>query len=172
MQVFNGSEWVNATPELLAERSINVDQTAMVHPTARIGHHVDIGPLCIIGAGAVIGHACTLTRGVIIGYEAVIAKHTTLNNFMIIGHGSFIDYQPEHFLYYSGSRYPLIWKGGKTVTVGCMEVPIETAKEKLETIAADYFYDEYAREEYWSIITVIKKLNDLTSKLVSDSIKT
>jgi hypothetical protein len=171
MQVYNGNGWVYATPALLAERTISIDPTAMVHPTARVGHHVDIGPLCIVGAGSVIGHGCTLTRGVIIGHEAIIAKHTTLNNFMIIGHASFIDYQPEHFLYYSGSRYPLIWKGGKNFTLGCLEFPVGISKDGLEKIAVDYGYDEYARDEYWNIISTINNLHGLTNKLLSPIIK-
>lgn len=60
-------------------RNPGVDATAVLHPSAKIGSEVHIGPLCVIEAGAVIGNAVVMLAGAYVGPEAHIGSKTMLH---------------------------------------------------------------------------------------------
>ncbi|MHB8078774.1 MAG: UDP-3-O-(3-hydroxymyristoyl)glucosamine N-acyltransferase [Candidatus Krumholzibacteriia bacterium] len=55
-----------------------VHPTAVVDPTAVLGHGVAIGPYAVVGAGARLGDACALGAHVVIGPDAVLGAGCTL----------------------------------------------------------------------------------------------
>lgn len=71
MQAFAGPE----SPE---QRPTEIHPSAVVHPDARLGEGVHIGPLCVIEAGAIIGAHSTLAGQNSIGRDAVIGEHCLL----------------------------------------------------------------------------------------------
>ena len=56
-----------APPEIIREAGIH--PSAVISPTAQIGHGVFVGPLVVIEAGAVIGDGCVIEAGCVIGQE-------------------------------------------------------------------------------------------------------
>ncbi len=52
--------------------------TAVVHPSARMGEGVHIGPHCVVEAGAVVGDGVALLAGTYIGHGAHIGPHSLL----------------------------------------------------------------------------------------------
>ncbi len=51
-----------------------IDNTAIIHRTAKIGNNVSIGPYTVIDKGVVIGDNCTIFSHVTIGVNVIIGK--------------------------------------------------------------------------------------------------
>lgn len=62
-----------------------ISKTAVIHPTAHIGQHVQIGEYVVIGAHAVIGNNVTLGHHVVVETKAQIGNHSYLHPQVIIG---------------------------------------------------------------------------------------
>ncbi len=61
--------------------------TALVHPTARIGANVMLGPYCLIGANSVIGDNCMIGSHTVVENEVHIGTDTILHPHVFIGSG-------------------------------------------------------------------------------------
>ena len=59
--------------------------TALVHPTAKIGKEVLLGPYCVIGAGARIGDGCRIGSHVVIENNVKVGTGTTLHPHVFVG---------------------------------------------------------------------------------------
>lgn len=69
-----------------------IDRTAIVHPTAKLGDHVEIGPMAVIGAhvelgyGVKIGALSVIEEGVVIGDHTIIRSHVSLSHAIVGKH--------------------------------------------------------------------------------------
>ena len=63
----------------------NIHPTAFVHPQAKIGENVQIGPFCIIGENVQIGDDCKLVSGVVIDGNTIIGKGNKFFHAAVIG---------------------------------------------------------------------------------------
>jgi UDP-3-O-[3-hydroxymyristoyl] glucosamine N-acyltransferase len=61
--------------------------TAIVHPSARIGADVLLGPYCVIGANAVIGDGCCIGSHVVVENDARLGPDTVLHPHVFVGAG-------------------------------------------------------------------------------------
>jgi UDP-3-O-[3-hydroxymyristoyl] glucosamine N-acyltransferase len=61
--------------------------TAVVHPTATLGHDVHLGPYCVIGADASIGDGCCIGSHVVVENGARIGTGTMLHPHVFVGAG-------------------------------------------------------------------------------------
>src|SRR5277367_4738561 len=61
--------------------------TAVVHPDARIGDRVFLGPYCVIGAHATVGHGCLIGAHTVIENDARIGERTVLHPHVFVGAG-------------------------------------------------------------------------------------
>lgn len=61
-------------------REAGIHPSAVVHPSARIGAGVHIGPMCWIDAGAVVGEGATLISHVRVYADAHVGDGTTLHS--------------------------------------------------------------------------------------------
>ena len=69
--------------------------TALVHPLARIGVDVLLGPYCVIGADAVVGDGCCVGAHVVVENGVRIGPGTVLHPHVFIGAGCLIGSQCE-----------------------------------------------------------------------------
>ncbi|MFN8791942.1 MAG: UDP-3-O-(3-hydroxymyristoyl)glucosamine N-acyltransferase [Bdellovibrionales bacterium] len=67
-----------------AERFYN-SETAVVHPTARIGDQVVLGPFAVIGPHAIIGSGCRIGAHTVVENNCVVGSKTTLHPHVYIG---------------------------------------------------------------------------------------
>lgn len=69
-----------------------IDPTALVHPTAKLGKDVEIGPMAVIGANAELGNGVrigpltTIGEGVLIGDNSIIGSHVSLSHALVGKH--------------------------------------------------------------------------------------
>ena len=61
--------------------------TAVVHPDARIGARVCLGPYVVVGAGAVIGDDCLIGSHTVVENEARVGARTLLHPQVFVGAG-------------------------------------------------------------------------------------
>jgi UDP-3-O-[3-hydroxymyristoyl] glucosamine N-acyltransferase len=59
--------------------------TAVIHPTAKIGADVFLGPYCVIGAGANIGDGCLIGSHAVVENDARIGARTILHPHVFVG---------------------------------------------------------------------------------------
>ena len=59
--------------------------TAVIHPTAKIGKDVFLGPYCVIGAGANIGDGCLIGSHSVVENDARIGARTILHPHVFVG---------------------------------------------------------------------------------------
>lgn len=69
----------------VAHASLNVHPLAIVHPDARIGRGVEIGPYCLIGERVTIGDGTKLLSNVIVNGHTVIGRDCEFHPFSVIG---------------------------------------------------------------------------------------
>ncbi len=62
-----------------------VHPTAIVHPNAKIGNDVKIGPYCMIGENVVLGDGCELVSNVVIDGHTTIGKNNRFFHSAVIG---------------------------------------------------------------------------------------
>lgn len=62
-----------------------IDARASIHPTAKIGNHVQIGPWAVIGADVEIGDHCTIGPHAVIEGPTQIGHHNHIYQFASIG---------------------------------------------------------------------------------------
>ncbi|MCL1036374.1 acyl-ACP--UDP-N-acetylglucosamine O-acyltransferase [Shewanella corallii] len=62
-----------------------IDKLAFVHPDAKIGNNVTIGPWCYIGEGVEIGDDCWLSSHVVVKGPTVIGKGNRIFQFASVG---------------------------------------------------------------------------------------
>lgn len=63
-----------------------IHPTSIIHPDARLGDDIEIGPFCTISDGVALGDGCRLISHVVIeGPETVIGESNTFHPFSIIG---------------------------------------------------------------------------------------
>ena len=63
-----------------------VHPSAVIHPTAKLGHNVQVGPFAVIGANVEVGDGCSIGAQTIVNAEAKIDSDTTLHPQVYIGH--------------------------------------------------------------------------------------
>jgi len=63
----------------------NIHPTAFVHPQAKIGENVEIGPFCIVGENVEIGDNCKLVSGVVIDGNTIIGCGNRFFHAAVIG---------------------------------------------------------------------------------------
>jgi UDP-3-O-[3-hydroxymyristoyl] glucosamine N-acyltransferase len=61
--------------------------TALVHPSARLGARVRLGPYCVIGAETVVGDDCAIGAHVVVENRVQIGAGTTLHPHVFVGSG-------------------------------------------------------------------------------------
>ena len=96
----------------------NIHETAIVHPDAKIGKNVSIGPYAVIDEETVIGDGC------IIGAHAVIHRYTTIGKNCRFFPGCSIGGEPQDLKFVGEKSYTFIGDGGTfrecvTVNRGC-----------------------------------------------------
>ena len=62
-----------------------VHHTAIVHPSARLGWDVEVGPYCVIGPDVIIGDGTTIGPHTVIQGPAVIGKKCAISPFVCLG---------------------------------------------------------------------------------------
>ena len=65
--------------------SLNIHPTAIVHPSARLGRGVEIGPYCLVGENVHIGAGTKLYANVVINGYTHIGKDCQIYPFAVIG---------------------------------------------------------------------------------------
>lgn len=65
--------------------SQDIHPTAIIHPGARLGENVSVGPYSIIGAAVVIGDGCRIASGVLIDGETTFGKDSRVFHGAVIG---------------------------------------------------------------------------------------
>jgi UDP-N-acetylglucosamine acyltransferase len=65
--------------------TLNIHPTAVVHPGARIGRDVEIGPYCIVGKNASIGYGTKLLANVVVQGHTDIGSENVIHPFAVIG---------------------------------------------------------------------------------------
>lgn len=65
--------------------SLNIHPTAIVHPSARLGRGVEIGPYCLVGENVHIGAGTKLYANVVINGYTHIGKDCQIHPFAVIG---------------------------------------------------------------------------------------
>ncbi|MDP3981572.1 MAG: acyl-ACP--UDP-N-acetylglucosamine O-acyltransferase [Chlamydiota bacterium] len=64
---------------------MNIDQRAIIHPSAKIGENVSIGPFSIIGANVELGHDCIVDAHVIIGQDTSVGPGCHIHSWAAVG---------------------------------------------------------------------------------------
>ena len=86
-----------------------VDPSAVIHPSAKIGRHVSIGPLCWVGPESRVGDHSRLVSHISVGAEAEIGENTLLHAGVRIGDrcriGSRVIIQPNAIIGGDGYAY-------------------------------------------------------------------
>ncbi|MFZ5925588.1 MAG: acyl-ACP--UDP-N-acetylglucosamine O-acyltransferase [Bacillota bacterium] len=82
-------------------RMRKIHDTAIIHPGARIGQDVTIGPYCIIGEDVVIGDGCKLASHVVIDGPTIIGKNCTFSS------GARIGVEPQDYKF-NGEKTTLV----------------------------------------------------------------
>ena len=104
-QLYSGKKWGLTAMKLVESKVINlreIHETAVVHPSARIGKNVIIGPYAIIG------------ENVEIGDYSFIGPHVTIDGWTTIGegnrfyHGASIGCEPQDLKFKGEKSYLLI----------------------------------------------------------------
>ncbi len=72
-----------------SRRPAEVHPTAVVHPTATLGHDIAIGPYCVVGAEAVLGDGVTLGARVSVHEGVRIGARTTVGDGAVLGGDGF-----------------------------------------------------------------------------------
>jgi UDP-N-acetylglucosamine acyltransferase len=67
---------------------LTIHQFAVVHPDAKLGRGVEIGPFCIVGPDVVIGDGTKLLSNVIVNGHTVIGRDNEIHPFAVIGAAS------------------------------------------------------------------------------------
>jgi UDP-N-acetylglucosamine acyltransferase len=62
-----------------------IHPSAQIHPSARLGNAVVIGPLAIIEADVVIGHECEISAQAIIKKGSVLGEKVKVDHFAVVG---------------------------------------------------------------------------------------
>jgi UDP-N-acetylglucosamine acyltransferase len=70
-----------------------IHRTALVDPTAHLGHDVSVGPYTIVGPRVTVGDRCTLAA------HAVLERNTTLGTGVKVGYGTVIGNDPQDLKY-------------------------------------------------------------------------
>ncbi|HEV2878314.1 MAG TPA: acyl-ACP--UDP-N-acetylglucosamine O-acyltransferase [Candidatus Eremiobacteraceae bacterium] len=65
--------------------SASIHPLAVVHPDARLGHNVEVGPFCLVGAKARIGDGTKLLAHVIVNGHTVIGRDNEIHPFAVVG---------------------------------------------------------------------------------------
>ncbi|HZV78880.1 MAG TPA: acyl-ACP--UDP-N-acetylglucosamine O-acyltransferase [Candidatus Binatus sp.] len=65
--------------------TLNIHATAVVHPGAKIGRDVEIGPYCLIGKDVSIGDGSKLLANVVVQGHTTIGKENIIYPFAVIG---------------------------------------------------------------------------------------
>lgn len=96
----------------------DIHETAIVHPDAKIGKNVSIGPYAVIDEETVIGDGC------VIGAHAVIHRYTTIGKNCRFFPGCSIGGEPQDLKFVGEKSYTFIGDGGTfrecvTVNRGC-----------------------------------------------------
>ena len=79
-----------------------IHPTALIHPSARIGNDVEIGPYCIIKEHATIGDGCHVEG------HAVIGSYTTLGVHNHISHGAIVGSEAQDKSHQDENSYLLL----------------------------------------------------------------
>lgn len=72
---------------------MSIHPTAVIHPQARLGERVRVGPFAVIEEGAVVGNDCVIHPHAVICAGVVIGKKNT------IGHGAILGGEPQDFAF-------------------------------------------------------------------------
>jgi UDP-N-acetylglucosamine acyltransferase len=78
---------------------VNIHQTAIVHPKAKLGKNVSIGPYCIIGENVNIGNDTILDNHVVIENYTKIGNKCRLHSHAVIGGA------PQDLKFHGGETY-------------------------------------------------------------------
>lgn len=79
-----------------------IHPSAIIHPSAVIGDHVEIGPFCIIKENSKIGNGCTFESNVVVGRNTIIGEN---NHFY---HGAVVGSDPLDKSYQGEESYLII----------------------------------------------------------------
>ena len=73
---------------VVTHASLNIHPLAIVHPDARLGRGVEIGPYCLIGERVKIGDGTKLLSNVVVNGRTIIGRDCELHPFSVIGASS------------------------------------------------------------------------------------
>ncbi len=62
-----------------------IHPTAIIHPSAKLGANVSVGPYAIIEEGAAVGDGCVLAAHAIVRKGSVLGKNVRLDSFAVVG---------------------------------------------------------------------------------------
>ncbi len=83
--------------------------TAVIHPDARLGANVTVGPYVVIEGAAEIGDGCTIQA------HAVIGAHVRMGQGNTIGYGAIIGADPQDFAFRSETRSEVVLGAGNRI---------------------------------------------------------
>lgn len=97
-----------------------IHETAIIHPDAKIGKNVSVGPYAVIDSDTVIGDGC------VIGAHVTIHQYTTIGKNCTFYPGCSIGAKPQDLKFVGEKSYTVIGDGGTfreccTVNRGCGE---------------------------------------------------
>jgi UDP-N-acetylglucosamine acyltransferase len=79
---------VPARTSLPAGPRLSLHSFAVVHPEAKLGRGVEIGPFCVVGPHVVIGEGTKLLSNVIVNGHTIIGRENEIHPFAVIGAAS------------------------------------------------------------------------------------
>lgn len=79
---------VSKRETIWAIASLNIHPLAIVHPEARLGRGVEVGPYCLIGERTTIGDGTKLLSNVVVNGYTTIGKDCEIHPFSVIGASS------------------------------------------------------------------------------------
>lgn len=68
--------------------ALHAHALAVVHPDAKLGRDVEIGPFCVVGAHVKIGDGTRLLSNVIVNGHTVIGRDNEIHPFAVVGNAS------------------------------------------------------------------------------------
>jgi UDP-N-acetylglucosamine acyltransferase len=64
---------------------VNIHKTAIIHPNAKLGNNISIGPYCIIGENVTVGDDTTLHNHIVLENYTTIGKNCRFHSHSVIG---------------------------------------------------------------------------------------
>lgn len=92
---------------------MSIASTAVVHPEARLGANVTVGPYAVIEGAAQIGDGCTIQA------HAIVGAHVRMGRGNLIGYGAIVGGDPQDFAFDPATRSEVVMGDGNKIREYC-----------------------------------------------------